>query len=57
MAKRGGMYSANKRKKELKRQKKQEEKRQKRQNKGHSQDSGASVNPDPPGDTPVETGT
>jgi hypothetical protein len=32
MAKRAGMYSSNKRKKELKRQKKQEEKRQKRQN-------------------------
>lgn len=57
MAKRGGMYSANKRKKELKRHKKQEEKRQRRLNKGHSQDSGASINPEPPGDTPVETGT
>lgn len=31
MAKRSGMYSANKRKKELKRQKKQEEKRLKKQ--------------------------
>ena len=32
MAKRAGMYSSNKRKKELKRNKKQEEKRQRRQN-------------------------
>ncbi len=31
MAKRGGMYSADKRKKELKRKKKQDEKRSKRQ--------------------------
>ncbi len=31
MAMRGGMYSANKRRKELQRKKKQEEKRQKRQ--------------------------
>lgn len=30
MAKRGGMYSSNKRRKELQRQKKQEEKKQKR---------------------------
>ena len=32
MAKRGGMYSSNKRAKEIKRQKKQEEKKQKRLN-------------------------
>lgn len=57
MARRGGMYSANKRKKELKRQKKQEEKRQKRQNKSYSQDPGVSINPESSGDTPAETGT
>ncbi|MEF9475318.1 MAG: hypothetical protein L0958_01165 [Candidatus Mariimomonas ferrooxydans] len=57
MAKRGGMYSANKRKKELKRNKKQEEKRQKRQNKGHSQDPKASIEPVSFRETPVGTGT
>ncbi len=62
MARRGGMYSANKRKKELLRKKKQEEKRLRRQSdvKAPSQDSGGtdSVNIEPgsSGDTPGVTG-
>ncbi|GBD97836.1 MAG TPA: hypothetical protein ENG83_03415 [Nitrospirae bacterium] len=61
MARRSGMYSSNKRKKELKRQKKQEEKRLKRQKSvtDSSQDAeGAdSMNTEPgsSGDTPGVT--
>ena len=62
MAKRGGMYNANKRKKELKRKKKQEEKRQKRQHntKDASQNSevieATDVHQESPGETSDETG-
>ena len=61
MAKRSGMYSSTKRKKELQRQKKQEEKRLKRQNniKDPSQgsDEAESMNsePEPSGKTNQET--
>ncbi|MFV1975205.1 MAG: hypothetical protein ACC651_05615 [Candidatus Scalindua sp.] len=57
MAMRSGMYSSNKRKKELKRQKKQEEKRLRRQNnvKVLSQDSegqdSTNIEPESSGDT------
>jgi hypothetical protein len=62
MAKRGGMYNANKRKKELKRKKKQEEKRQKRQHitKDASQNSevmeATDINQESSGETSDETG-
>jgi len=50
MAKRGGMYSGNKRRKELKRQKKQEDKKQKRLQKSEGPSEGSdeteSVNPE-----------
>ena len=45
MARRGGMYSATKRKKELKRQKKQEEKRQKRLNLKNSSEESEDTGP------------
>ncbi len=61
MAKRGGMYSANKRRKELKRQKKQEEKRQRRQKdaKIPSQGQGSEINNEPAssGEAPEVTET
>jgi hypothetical protein len=50
MAQRGGMYSSNKRRKELKRQKKQEDKKQKRLQKAENPSEGSdeteSVNPE-----------
>jgi hypothetical protein len=50
MAQRGGMYSSNKRRKELKRQKKQEEKTQKRLKKDENPSEGSveteSLNPE-----------
>ena len=48
MAMRSGMYSSNKRKKELSRKKKQEEKRLKRQKsiKGPSQEDSAGIDPE-----------
>ncbi len=50
MAKRGGMYSSDKRRKEIKRQKKQEEKRQKKlksmQNPSEGSDEAATANPE-----------
>ncbi len=53
MAKRGGMYNANKRKKELQRKKKQEEKRLKRQ-KGIPEKTDP-INPEPESsETPPE---
>ena len=61
MAKRAGMYSSNKRKKELKRQKKQEEKRQKREKNvkdlSQAPEGTDSVNTEPEssGDTPEVT--
>ncbi len=62
MAMRGGMYNANKRKKELLRKKKQEEKRLRRQknDKVPSQDSegtdSMNIEPESSGDTPGVTG-
>ncbi|MBI5739190.1 MAG: hypothetical protein HZA16_00585 [Nitrospirae bacterium] len=57
MAMRSGMYSSNKRKKELMRQKKQEEKRQRRQSKGSSQEPEATAPVDAaPGPTAEESG-
>jgi hypothetical protein len=62
MAKRGGMYNANKRKKELKRKKKQEEKRERRQHntKVSPQDAevmeATAVDPESSVDTSGETG-
>ena len=61
MAVRAGMYSSNKRKKELMRQKKQEEKRLKRQKnvKVPSEDPGVpepmNIEAEPSVETPVET--
>ncbi|MEF9427559.1 MAG: hypothetical protein L0956_10510 [Candidatus Mariimomonas ferrooxydans] len=59
MAKRGGMYSANKRRKELKRQKKQEEKRLRRQKDAKIPSQGSEINNEPAssGEAPEVTET